>query len=61
MENKGNIYCNACGKMIKTENGWWNIDTGSAMDEGYPMLLCLDDLKEYYFEDDETIIEIVNA
>ena len=48
-------------RMIKTENGWWNIDTGSAMDEGYPMLLCLDDLKEYYFEDDETIIEIVNA
>ncbi len=21
MENKGKIYCNACGKMIKAENG----------------------------------------
>lgn len=45
-------------RMIKTENGWWNIDTGAAMSDGYPMLLCLDDLGEYYLEDDDTVIEI---
>lgn len=44
-------------RMIKNKNGWWNIDTGAALDDGYPMLLCLDDLKEYYFADKETVIE----
>ena len=44
-------------RMIKTANGWWNIDTGAAMNDGYPMLLCLDDLTEYYFADSETIVE----
>lgn len=48
-------------RMIKTENGWWNIDTGAAMDDGYPMLLCLDDLKEYYLEDGENVLEIVRS
>lgn len=48
-------------RMIKSENGWWNIDTGAAMDDGYPMLLCLDNLKEYYFEDDETVIDTVRT
>jgi serine/threonine protein phosphatase 1 len=45
-------------RMIKVPNGWWNIDTGAAMEEGRPMLLCLDTLKEYYIEDDTEIIEI---
>ena len=44
-------------RMIKSAHGWWNIDTGAALDDGYPMLLCLDNLKEYYFENNETIIE----
>lgn len=45
-------------RMIKTEDGWWNIDTGAAMSDGYPMLLCLDNLSEYYLENDDTVIEI---
>jgi serine/threonine protein phosphatase 1 len=47
-------------RMIKNDGGWWNIDTGAAMDDGYPMLLCLDDLREFYFDDNETVIERVN-
>ena len=39
-------------RMIKAD-GWWDIDTGAASEDGAPMLLCLDDLKEYYIEDDE--------
>ena len=36
------------GRIFKTDT-WWNIDTGAA--GGFPpMLLCLDDLTEYYLE-----------
>ena len=36
-------------KMIKTHS-WWNIDTGAGLDNGSPMLLCLDTQQEYYIE-----------
>ena len=45
-------------RMIRTNNGWWNIDTGAASDTGRPMLLCLDTLREYYIEDDGKIITL---
>ena len=45
-------------RMIKSRGGWWNIDTGAAMNGGYPMLLCLDTLKEYYIENGDQVIEI---
>lgn len=45
-------------RMIKSDGGWWNIDTGAAMNGGYPMLLCLDTLKEYYIENGDQVIEI---
>ena len=38
-------------RMLKA-NGWWNIDTGAAMSEGHPMLLCLDTGNEYYVADE---------
>lgn len=34
------------GRILKTDT-WWDIDTGAACGRA-PMLLCLDDLKEYY-------------
>ena len=37
------------GRILKSQGGWWNIDTGAAGD-GTPMLLCLDTLTEYYTE-----------
>ncbi len=37
------------GKILKTPT-WWNIDTGAAFDRA-PMLLCLDNMKEYYIEE----------
>lgn len=43
-------------RMIKTES-WWNIDTGAAGEDGRPMLLCLDTCKEYYIEDDGSVME----
>lgn len=42
-------------RMIKSEGGWWNIDTGAARRDGAPMLLCLDTLKEYYIEGDSIL------
>ena len=47
-------------RMIKT-GSWWNIDTGAAASAGRPMLLCLDNLMEYYIEDDGSIMEIKNS
>ena len=47
-------------RMIRTNNGWWNIDTGAARDTGRPMLLCLDTLDEYYIENGGEIIRIEN-
>ena len=44
-------------RMIKSDQGWWNIDTGAALADGHPMLLCLDTLKEYYMEDDGSVTE----
>ncbi|MBE6610715.1 MAG: calcineurin [Ruminococcaceae bacterium] len=44
-------------RMIKTDS-WWNIDTGAAMDGGRPMLLCLDNCKEYYIDGSGEVIEI---
>lgn len=47
-----NKYAN---RILKTDT-WWDIDTGTT--RGYsPMLLCLDTLKEYYIEEDGTVIE----
>ena len=43
-------------RMIKTDS-WWNIDTGAAAPTGCPMLLCLDNRKEYYIEAYGTILE----
>ena len=37
-------------RMIKTDS-FWNIDTGAAGKNGRPMLLCLDNLEEYYLDD----------
>lgn len=37
------------GRMLKTDS-WYNIDTGAAYPEGFPMLLCLDTEQEYYIE-----------
>ena len=51
----GECYRN---RMIKSKGGWWNIDTGAAMNGGRPMLLCFDTLKEYYIEDDGSVIEL---
>ncbi len=42
-------------RMIKT-NSFWNIDTGAAMKDGKPMLLCLDTLKEYYLTESDEVI-----
>ncbi len=36
------------GRMLKTDT-WWDIDTGAAGGLS-PMLLCLDDLREYYLD-----------
>ncbi len=46
------IYRN---RMIKTDS-FWNIDTGAASEDGKPMLLCLDTLKEYYLNEDGSVI-----
>ena len=43
-------------RMIKTDS-WWDIDTGAASEGGRPMLLCPDSCKEYYIEDDGSVIE----
>jgi serine/threonine protein phosphatase 1 len=43
-------------RMIKTES-WCDIDTGAAMEDGRPMLLCLNTYDEYYIEDDGSIIK----
>ncbi len=45
-------------RMLKTDNGWWCIDTGAAFEGGRPMLLCLDDLSECYIEDDGSVKKI---
>lgn len=52
------VFYSECyrNRIIKTDS-WWNIDTGAASPDGRPMLLCLDTLKEYYIEDDNTILE----
>ena len=42
-------------RMIKTDS-WWNIDTGAAAPTGRPMLLCLDTGKEYYIENDGSVL-----
>lgn len=42
--------------MIKTSS-WWDIDTGAALENGRPMLLCLNSNKEYYINDDGLVIE----
>ena len=44
-------------RMVKTSS-WWNIDTGAARSTGRPMLLCLDDLTEYYIEEDGSVAEV---
>ena len=51
-------YYSECYKnrMIKTDS-WWNIDTGAAALTGRPMLLCLDTCREYYIEENGTILE----
>ena len=45
-------------RMIKSDCGWWDIDTGAAAETGRPMLLCLDNLKEYYIEENGDITVI---
>ena len=50
----GEVYEN---RMVKTSS-WWNIDTGAARSAGRPMLLCLDDLTEYYIEEDGSVVRI---
>ncbi len=50
-----------CGRMLKSDGGWWNIDTGAAMQGGRPMLLCLDTLSEYYIEDDGEVLTVTNG
>lgn len=42
-------------RIFKTPS-WWNVDTGAALADGRPMLLCLDTLKEYYI-DGESVTE----
>ncbi len=44
-------------RMIKTES-WLNIDTGAAMEDGHPMLLCLDTFTAYYIEENGTVIAV---
>ncbi len=39
------------GRMMKTKT-WWDIDTGAAGGHLQPMLLCLDDLREYYIDEE---------
>lgn len=46
------------GRMLKSDGGWWNIDTGAALSDGRPMLLCLDTLREYYLEADGSILTV---
>ena len=43
-------------RMIKTES-WCDIDTGAAMEDGRPMLLCLDTGMVYYIEDNGIVTE----
>lgn len=43
------------GRMLRSEGGWWNIDTGAALQGGSPMLLCLDTLREYYLEGEKVL------
>ena len=43
-------------RMIKTDS-WWDIDTGAALVGGRPMLLCLDNGKEYYIDDNDNVVE----
>lgn len=43
-------------RMIRTES-WWNIDTGAALEDGRPMLLCLDNGREYYLDESNTVTE----
>lgn len=44
-------------RMIKTDS-WWNIDTGAAIEDGRPMLLCLNTGDEYYIKDDDSIVKL---
>ena len=44
-------------RMIKTDS-WWNIDTGAAMPNGRPMLLCLDTQTEFYLDEHDNVITI---
>jgi len=43
-------------RMIKTDS-WCDIDTGAAMEDGRPMLLCLDTGMVYYIEDNGIVTE----
>ena len=43
-------------RILKTES-WWDIDTGAAASDGRPMLLCLDNGKEYYIDDKGVVFE----
>ena len=43
-------------RMIRVD-GWWNIDTGAALPDGRPMLLCLDNGKEYYLDENLSVTE----
>lgn len=43
-------------RMIKNDS-WWDIDTGAALDNGRPMLLCLNTNQEYYIDDDGFVTE----
>ena len=43
-------------RMIKTDS-WWDIDTGATLEGGRPMLLCLDNGKEYYIDDNDNVVE----
>ena len=44
-------------RIIKTDS-WWNIDTGAAMPNGRPMLLCLDTKKEFYLDEHDDVITV---
>ncbi len=43
-------------RILKTES-WWDIDTGAALEDGKPMLLCLDNGYEYYIEAGRVVCE----
>lgn len=46
-------YGDTCKSRLLKTRGWWNLDTGAARASGFPMLLCLDTLEEYYVDDEE--------